>query len=410
MNSADSISASETRTRGPLAGVRVLDFTAMIAGPYCTRLLADAGAEVVKIEPPDGDYMRGREPLRQAADGSLHSAYYGSLNCGKHSVVIDMRTPQGRKLATDLAVRADVVVENFRPGVMARLELGHERLRAGNPRLVYCSISGYGQEGPQPQRPAYAPVMHAACGFDLANLGYQDGLDRPLKNGIFIADILSGVHAFGAINAALLRRERSGEGEYIDIALMDAMLGLLVYECQEAQFPTAARRPLYRPLKTRDGFVIVAPISAANFRAMAEAVGHPEWIGDPRFADTASRTRNWDTLMDLMEQWAATRTIRECESTMLAGGVPFSRYATVREAMTEQSTASRGTLAAVHDAAGEFLVPNAAFKMRDAGARNWVDSLGGSGSTILERWLGLGEQGQPFESAARGSPSGSANA
>ncbi|MGE3679106.1 MAG: CaiB/BaiF CoA transferase family protein, partial [Burkholderiales bacterium] len=183
-------------------GLKVLDFTAMIAGPHCTRLLADLGADVIKLEPPEGDYMRSRGPLR---DG--HSTYYGSLNCGKKSLCVDLKKPQARELVLELAAQADVVVENFRPGVMQRLGFGHAALSALNPRLVYCSISGYGQSGSLADRPAYAPIVHAASGFDMAMLHYQDGLSRPLQSGIFIADILSGVNAFGGIGAALYRRE-----------------------------------------------------------------------------------------------------------------------------------------------------------------------------------------------------------
>jgi len=374
---------------GPLEGIRVLDFSAMVAGPYCTRTLADLGAEVVKVEPPEGDYMRGREPLRQAPDGTNHSAYFGGLNSGKQSVALDMKTAEGNKTALDLASKADVLVENFRPGVMKRLGLDFETVSASNPRIVYCSISGYGQGGSAAGLPAYAPIMHAACGYELANLGYQEGLDRPLKSGIFIADVLSGSLAFGAISAALLKRERTGQGEYIDLALMDCMLGLMVYECQEAQFPAKFQRPLYRPVKARDGFLIVAPISPANFAAMAGVCGHPEWTSDPRFSG-AARARNWNVLMDLLDEWAGGRSVNECEKAMLEGGVPCSRYQSVREAMASEAVKSRGSFGKVKDGAGEFLSPNPAFKMRNSKAQvqGEVDRLGASNAKVIASWLG----------------------
>jgi CoA:oxalate CoA-transferase len=374
---------------GPLEGIRVLDFTAVIAGPYCTRLLADLGAEVVKVESPEGDHLRGREPLRQAADGSSHSAYFGGLNSGKQSVVLDMKDLEGRKLALDLAARADVVAENFRPGVMKRLGLDYEGIAAINPRIVYCSISGYGQTGVAAGRPGYAPILHAACGYDMATMRYQGGLDRPLKSGTFVADVLAGSLAFGAISAALVRRERTGQGEYVDLALMDAMLGLMVYECQEAQFPAKYPRPLYRPVKARDGFLIVAPISAANFQDMARVCGHPEWIADERFS-SANRARNWEVLMDLLDQWAGSRSVDECEKAMLDGGVPCSRYQTVGEAMQSDAVKSRGTFGTVRDGAGEFLSPNPAFKLKNAEAhvRGEVDRLGASNAKVMATWLG----------------------
>ena len=378
---------------GPLEGVRVLDFSAMVAGPYCARTLADLGAEVVKVEPPEGDYMRGREPLRQAPDGTAHSAYFGGLNSGKQSVSLDMKSGEGKQLALELAAKADVVVENFRPGVMQRLGLGYETVAALNPRVVYCSISGYGQSGSAAHLPAYAPIMHAACGYEMATMQYQDGLDRPLKSGIFIADVLSGSLAFGAISAALFRRERSGQGEYIDVALMDCMLGLMVYECQEAQFPAKFQRPLYRPAKARDGFLIVAPISPANFAAMASVCGHPEWIDDARFK-AGARARNWDVLMDLLDEWAGSRSVAECEQAMLDGGVPCSRYQTVGEAMRSDAVKTRGSFGVVKDGAGEFLSPNPAFKLKNSEARvrGEVERLGASNAKVVAAWLGKEEK------------------
>jgi crotonobetainyl-CoA:carnitine CoA-transferase CaiB-like acyl-CoA transferase len=380
---------SAANKTGPLDGIRVLDFSAMVAGPYCSRTLADLGAEVVKVEPPEGDYMRGREPLRQAPDGTSHSAYFGGLNSGKQSVVIDLKSPEGKHLALDLAAKADVIVENFRPGVMKRLSLDYETVAGRNPRVVYCSISGYGQSGSAATLPAYAPIMHAACGYEMANLGYQAGLERPLKSGVFIADVLSGSLAFGGISAALVRRERTGQGEYIDVALMDTMLGLLVYECQEAQFPAKVQRPLYRPIKARDGFLIVAPISPANFTDMAGVCGHPEWMTDPRFMGI-ERQRNWDALMDLLDEWAGGRSVDECEKAMLDGGVPCSRYQTVRQAMDSDAVKSRGSFGTVRDGAGDFLSPNPAFKFRNAEAKvqDKVDRLGASTAKVMAAWLG----------------------
>lgn len=374
---------------GPLEGIRVLDFTAVIAGPYCTRLLADLGAEVVKVESPDGDHMRGREPLRHAPDGTAHSAYFGGLNSGKESIVLDLKTPEHKKLALDLATKADVVVENFRPGVMQRLGLDYESVAAVNPGIVYCSISGYGQTGEAAGRPGYAPIVHAACGYELAYMRYQGELDRPLKSGIFVADVLGGSLAFGGINAALVQRERTGRGEHVDLSLMDTMMGMLVYECQEAQFPAKYQRPLYRAIKARDGFLIVAPISQANFEDMARVCGHPEWITDERFS-RANRARNWEVLMNLLDQWAGSRSVDECEKEMLDGGVPCSRYQTVGEAMQSDTLKSRGTFGTVRDGAGEFLSPNPAFKLKNADAhvRGQVDPLGASTGKVIAAWLG----------------------
>ncbi len=372
---------------GAFTGLKVLDFTAMIAGPHCSRLLADLGAEVIKLEPPEGDYMRSRGPLR---DG--HSAYFGTLNCGKRSLCLDLKKDAARALVHELAAEADVVVENFRPGVMKRLGFDYATLAGLNPRLVYCSISGYGQSGASADLPAYAPIVHAASGFEMANLEYQDGIDRPLKSGIFVADVLGGVNAFGGISAALYRREKSGQGEYVDVTLMASMLNLLVYECQAAQFPQAERRPLYRATQAKDGFVILAPISQGNFEDLARAAGHPEWISDARFATNGARGRNWDLLMDLLDQWAASRSAEDCERVMREGGVPCSRYNTVAEALATPWAAERGAFTPVRDGAGTFSVPNPAFRMQHtrAQAQGWVDELGAHNREVL-RALGRTE-------------------
>lgn len=367
----------------PLASIRVLDFTSMIAGPYCTRLLADCGAEVLKVEEPHGDHMRTRPPLR---DG--HSTYFGHLNAGKKSVVLDLKSDEGRAAAQQLAVSSDVVVENFRPGVMKRLGLDYPTLATAKRDLIYCSISGFGQTGPRAEQPAYAPVVHAASGFDHVQFTYQDGQERPAKTGIFVADVLAAVYAFGAVQTALVGRLRHGNGQFIDVALMDSMINLLVFECQEAQFPSKDRRPLYVPMRARDGFVIVAPVNQRNFEQLADATGHPEWKTDPRFATVAARTTHWDALMEAVEGWTSARAARECEDKLMKAGVPCSRYLTMAEAMADPQLAARGSLATVTDGAGDFRVPNPPFKFADGsvGVEPAVPALDADTKEVLARF------------------------
>ena len=303
---------------GPLQGIRVLDFTAMLAGPHCARLMADLGAEVIKIEGPEGDLIRGRPPLREG-----HSTYFGALNCGKKSVAIDLKSDAAKQIVYELAKVSDVVVENFRPGVMARLGFDYATLTKHNPKLVYCSISGYGQSGSGATRAAYAPIIHAASGYDAANLGYQVQQDTPASTGIFVADILAGAYAFGAIQAALVHRERTGQGQAVDLSLMDSMLNLMVFECQEAQFPIGRRRPVYAPMKTTDGHVIIAPISQKNFEQMADALQRPDLKADVRFSTNQARERHWAELMTMIEQWTEQRSGVECESDHGCGQRPL---------------------------------------------------------------------------------------
>ena len=369
---------------GALDGVRVLDFTSVLAGPFATRMLADLGADVIKVESLEGDQVRARPPKR---DG--HSAYFGNLNAGKQSIACNLKSPEIIALMKQLVATCDVLVENFRPGVMVRFGLDFATLAAINPRLIYCSISGYGQTGPKALFPAYAPVIHAASGFDMVNLRYQDGADRPATSGIFIADVLGGTHAFGAIQAALYQRERTGQGQHIDLSMLEAMVGMLVFETQEAQFPGDARRPLYTPLKTNDGFIMVAPTSPRNFEQLSDAVGHPEWRDDPRFLTNADRNANWATLLALTEAWTIERSAAEAEAILSRHGVPCARYREIGELLDDPQLAARGAFAQVHDGAGTFKVPNPPFRMSGSRveARDHVARLGEDGATVL---AGLG--------------------
>src|SRR5947207_5411603 len=286
----------------PLDGVRVVDFTTTIAGPHCTRLLADLGAEVIKLEAPDGgDMMRSRPPLRNGASTS-----FGQLNTGKKSVILDLKRPEAVEIVRRLVATADVVVENFRPGVMARFGLDYPALREVKPDLVYCAISGYGQSGPSAGLPAYAPVIHASSGYDLAQIAYQGGERRPDFCGIYIADVLTGTYAFGAIVTALYQRQATGEGQLIDVSMLESMLSLTLSEIQLAQFPQSyipGRTP-FGPIVTKDGYVNLSIASERTFQSLAAACGRADWIGDPRFAEYSDRRTNWALLIEEIEAWS----------------------------------------------------------------------------------------------------------
>jgi crotonobetainyl-CoA:carnitine CoA-transferase CaiB-like acyl-CoA transferase len=374
--------------QGALSGVRVLDFTAVMAGPFATRMLADLGADVLKIESLEGDQVRARPPLR---DG--RSSYFGHLNAGKQSMACDLKSPEVRDLIVQLAMRYDVLVENFRPGVMERFGLDYATLSAINPRLIYCSISGYGQQGPKAHHPAYAPVIHAASAFDMVNMRYQDQADRPATSGIFVADVLGGTHAFGAIQTALYQREKTSEGQYIDVSMLEAMVGMLVFETQEAQFPGGARRPLYSPLRTQDGFVMVAPTSPKNFEQLTQAVGRPEWREDPRFSTNQARNSNWATLLSQVEEWTRERTSVEAEAELARHGVPCAQYRDMADVLADPQLAVRGALTPIDDGSGTFLVPNPPFTMSatPVHARNGVAQLGEHGAGVLQRELGVSD-------------------
>ena len=343
----------------PFADLRVLDFTTTIAGPYCARLLADAGADVIKIESPEGELTRHRPPLRDGASTS-----YGQLNAGKRSLVLNLKEPGAVEIIRRLVADADVLVENFRPGVMARFGLGYPALAALNPRLIYCAISGYGQTGPSSELAAYAPAIHAASGYDMAHLVYQEGRERPDNCGIYTADILSGTFAYGAIATALVQRHATGQGQMIDVSMLEAMLNLTTTEVQVAQFPQPpSGKPLFSPVATANGYIMPAIASERTFQNLAKAAGREDWITDPRFAEYPTRRGNWGVLIEELEQWSRTLSTAECEAALNRHGVPCSAYRSVAEALADPQLEHRDALAEVFDAGGSFRVVNAPYRM-----------------------------------------------
>jgi crotonobetainyl-CoA:carnitine CoA-transferase CaiB-like acyl-CoA transferase len=360
----------------------VLDFTTTIAGPHCTRLMADLGAEVIKIETPDGgDMMRARLPLRNGASTS-----FGQLNTGKKSLVLDLKQPKAVAVVKRLVKTADIVVENFRPGVMARFGLDYQKVKLVNPAIIYCSISGYGQTGPSADRPAYAPVIHASSGYDLAQIAHQVEPRRPDYCGIFIADVLSGTYAFGAVMAALHQRQATGQGQMIDVSMLESMLSLTLGELQNSQFDVPLPpRPIFGPVATKDGYVNLSVASERTFQAMAAAAGRKDWLTDPRFEKYQDRRLNWGQLMEELEEWSTTLPTAEVQAIFDRHGVPSSPYRTVKEAMADPQLAHRHSLAEVHDKGGSFLALNPPFRMTAscAAAVPHVAALGADSASVL---------------------------
>jgi crotonobetainyl-CoA:carnitine CoA-transferase CaiB-like acyl-CoA transferase len=384
-----TLSEDEGTLTGCFAGVRVLDFSTTIAGPYCARMLADMGAEVIKIESAEGETMRTRPPLRNGC-----STTFGQLNVGKKSVVLDLKAEQGRDVVRMLIAGTDVLVENFRPGVMRRLRLDYQTLSTLNPKLVYCSISGYGQTGPSAELPAYAPVIHAASGYDMAHLAYQRGRERPDYCGIYHADVFAGTYAFGAISAALYQRMATQRGQHIDVSMLESMLSLTLNEVQWSQFPVKqTARPMFGPIETRDGYVMVAIASEKTFQGLMKVIGHPEWINDPRFAAYTDRRSNWAALMDGVEAWSRTVTTEECLAGLNQEGVPSSAYRTVAQALADPQLAHRGALAEVEDGGGIFRMMNLPLRMSGArvAAGKRVAPLGEHTRALLKE-AGLSKQ------------------
>jgi crotonobetainyl-CoA:carnitine CoA-transferase CaiB-like acyl-CoA transferase len=380
----------ESCLTGCFAGLRVLDFSTTIAGPHCARMLADMGAEVIKIETADGETMRTRPPVRNGC-----STAFGQLNVGKKSLVLDLKSPDGTEAIRRLVANADILLENFRPGVMHLLKLDHETLRRLNSKLIYCSISGYGQTGPSAELPAYAPVIHAASGYDMAHLAYQPGRNRPDYCGIYHADVLTGVYAFGAISAALYQRTVTQRGQHIDVSMLESMLSLTLNELQWSQFEVKqTQRPMFGPIETADGYVMVAIASEKTFQGLMKVIGRPEWVSDSRFAAYADRRSNWAQMMEGVESWSRAVTTENCLAALNKEGVPSSAYRTVNEALSDPQIAHRRALSDVQDGGGTFRVLNLPFRMSGAkvAAGQRMATLGEHTRALLKE-AGLSEDG-----------------
>ncbi|MCS0504819.1 CaiB/BaiF CoA transferase family protein [Ancylobacter mangrovi] len=342
----------------PLAGVRVLDFSRMLAGPFCTALLADAGADVIKIESPDGDDARHFAPR---AGGE--STYFLMINRGKRSVVLDLKSEEGRRAVHELAAGADIVVENFRPGVAARLGIDYASLAAINPKLVYASISGFGQEGPLSHRPAYDIIAQAMSGIMSVNGPAGSG---PNRVGESVGDLIAGLQATWAILAALHGRERDGRGQHLDIAMLDSIFSIMMTALSQYLFTGEVpgrignAHPISAPLdsfEAADGHLIIAVANDTLFAGLAAAIGQPELAADPRFATDQARKGNEAALKAILEGWTRQRGVAEAVAALEAARVPASPILTIDQVVASAHAKARGLVRTVlHPAAGAIPV------------------------------------------------------
>jgi crotonobetainyl-CoA:carnitine CoA-transferase CaiB-like acyl-CoA transferase len=335
----------------PLHGLRVLELARILAGPWTGQILADLGADVVKVERPGaGDDTRGWGPpfIEGRDGGDLSAAYFHSCNRGKRSVVADFETEEGRALVRRLAAHADVLVENFKVGGLARYGLDHASLRAENPRLVYCSISGFGQDGPYAARAGYDFMIQGMGGImDLT--GAPDG--EPQKIGVAFADIFTGVYAAVAILAALRRRDETGEGAHIDMALLDTQAGVLANQAMNFLVSGVAPRRMgnahpnivpYQVFPVLDGHVIVAVGNDAQFGRFVSILGASDLAADSRFATNADRVRNRDVLAGLLSDLTATFTRAGLLAALELRGVPAGPINTVADVFADPQVVHRG--------------------------------------------------------------------
>lgn len=372
-----------------MAGLTVLDFSAFVAGPYASRLMADMGASVIKVEPPEGENLRGLPPLSNGMGG-----FFSAMNLGKRSITIDLKKPEGIDLARRLAAKSDIILENFRPGVMKRLGLDYETLSEGRNDLIYCSVSGYGQTGPDAQRPAFAPIINAASGYTLGEFRYQRAQDKPERSRTIAADVLAANHALIAIMTALYRREQTGQGEYIDVELLAGLMNMIPFEIQEAQFPMEKLNvPIFEPIRAQDGYFVVAPVTQKNFHALCEAAEKPEWREDRRFATGPERMAHWGELFAAVEAWAADKPARDAARACEAAGCPARRYNTPAEALENPHMLERGSIVEVEDQMGRHKVVNTPYRFRnmETGVTAGAPTLGADTQDVLAEMLGLDE-------------------
>lgn len=340
---------------GPLSGIRVLDLTRVLAGPWATQMLADFGAEVIKIEKPgEGDDTRGwGPPFITNADGTQgDAAYFQSANRGKSSVCIDMATMEGQKLILELAMKADVVVENFKVGGLKKYGLDHATLRAAKPELIYCSITGFGQNGPYAPRAGYDFMIQGMAGI-MSITGQPDGQPgaEPMKAGVAFADVFTGLHAVIGITSALYHRERSGQGQFLDLALLDTQVSVLANQALNylvgGTVPTRLGNAHpnivpYQTFNTADGHIIMAVGSDRQFTEYCRIIGAPDLANDERFRANRGRVENRAILIPLLKPLMLAHSTAEWSALFEADAVPCGPINTIDQVFADPHVKARG--------------------------------------------------------------------
>ncbi|WP_243727321.1 CaiB/BaiF CoA transferase family protein [Actinocrispum wychmicini] len=384
----------------PLSGITVLDFSRVLAGPMATQVLAELGADVIKVERPGaGDESRGMQPVLPSGE----SAYYFAFNRGKRSVALDLKSEGGRRLARDLAATVDVVVENFLPGGMDRLGLGYRTLSAANPGLVYVSCTGFGQNGPYANRKGYDTVFQALSGL-MSLTGHPDA--PPAKAGIPVADMTSGLWIAIAALTGLVGRGTSGRGTHVDLSMMDVQVSLLalaaarLFALDEDPARTGTEHPGRVPsaaLRCADGRWLHISCSDQHWLPLCEALGASELAEDPALRSNAGRLAQRDRVMSALAAAFATRPQAELAAALRAAGVPTGEVNTVREILADENTVARGMVGSFeHPAAGSFPALRTPLRMSDvdsfeAAPLGTPPRLGADTEAVLRDRLGLGQ-------------------
>ncbi len=369
-----------------LDGIRVLDFSRFVSGPHCTRMLTDLGADVAKIEPPQGDGTR-----RWGKERNGLGPFFSQQNCGKRSISIDLSSAEAIDLCRRMAARADVLVENFRPGVMDRLGLGASEIRRGNPRIVYASITGFGPEGSLADRRAYANVVHASAGLLERQARTDDRSPVPVHWSA--ADTTSSLQLLVGILAALYRREQTGEGDRLEVAMIDAVLSADDFAAFDLWDPDpTAPRPEPVLCATADGHVLVSANPTYDPEPFCTAMGRPELLDDPRFAERSDRRANRDAFLATLDAWARELPTDVVEQRMHDAGLAVSALRSTREAVAWGRTEPRPVIVDIDDRSGATApLINSPQRFADAqsGIRGVVPYRGEHNREVLAEWLDL---------------------
>ncbi|CAB3647129.1 CaiB/BaiF CoA transferase family protein [Trinickia soli] len=392
--------------RGALSGLRVLDLSRVLAGPWASQLLADLGADVVKVERPGvGDDTRAwGPPWLSDADGNPtgESAYYLSANRNKRSVTIDMAQPDGQALIRQLASKADIVLENFKVGGLARYGLDYASLAAINPRLIYCSITGFGQTGPYAARAGYDFLMQGMGGL-MSLTGRPDGSpgEGPIKVGVALTDVMTGLYSSVAVLAALAHRERSGQGQHIDLALLDVQIACLANQAANYLIGGNVPRRMgnahpsivpYQDFPTADGYMIIAVGNDSQFSSLCAGLGRPEWASDARFVSNPQRVLHRDELVALLHTVTVTRTTAQWVAMLEERGVPCGPINRMDQVFADPHVQSRAMrMEMAHPVAGKVPLVANPIRMSETPVqyRNAPPTLGEHTETVLDEWLGL---------------------
>lgn len=384
--------AASGRTRPPLHGVRVIDMTRVLAGPFCTMSLGDMGAEVIKVEEPGkGDDTRGWPPFVHG-----EATYFLSVNRNKKSLTLDLKAPDGQEILRRLLASADVVVENFRPGTMERLGFGYETLERANPRLIYCSISGFGESGPEAHRPGYDLIVQGESGvMDIT--GFPAG--PPVKVGNSIGDLVAGMAAAQGITLALLSRSQTGKGQKVEIGMLDVMASLLTY--QAGLYWNAGGRPArrgnehpsivpYEVFKAQDVYITLGVANNSLWDRTCKALDRPDLIKDPRFDTEANRVTNRKVLVPLLNEILGARPADEWLARLDKAGVPAGRIKSVAEVCESAHLRARGMMVSLaHPKAGSIRVMGVPVRLHDTpgGAQAAPPLLGQHTDEVLTKLL-----------------------